>query len=235
MYRISIFARLAGVTVKALYHYERHGLLTPRRTTAGYRRYERRDMIRLQRILALKSLGLSLGQIKMLQSDPAKVSAVFEDQRRALADKRERIDRADRALAAIQEDADPGQALDRFVGEAAWDRAEATRLANASPIPRAPDRVAPSKLALFHDIEAALDTDPGAAAAQALLARWDAFVEQETGGDPTTIAKIRKAWANWHKVPQGMRDFVASLYDTDPATLERVFAFISRSRASLAP
>jgi MerR family transcriptional regulator, thiopeptide resistance regulator len=38
-YRIHEFAELAGVTVKALPHYDRIGLLTPRRTEAGYRMY----------------------------------------------------------------------------------------------------------------------------------------------------------------------------------------------------
>jgi hypothetical protein len=36
-YRVHEFAKHAGVTVKALHHYDRLGLLTPRRTETGYR------------------------------------------------------------------------------------------------------------------------------------------------------------------------------------------------------
>ena len=36
MYAIGAFAKLTGVTPKALYFYERHGLIKPRRTPAGY-------------------------------------------------------------------------------------------------------------------------------------------------------------------------------------------------------
>jgi DNA-binding transcriptional MerR regulator len=230
MQRIGAFAHLAGVTVKALYHYERHGLLKPRRTTAGYRRYSRRDLIQLQRILALKSLGLSLGQIQLVQSDRAKAAAVFADQRRALGEKLERITRAVGALDAIQQAADPANALDRFVAESGWDRAEARRRAVASPVSRAPDRVAASKLELFRDIEAVLDRDQDEGTAQSLVARWDALVHEETGGDADTIARIRKGWENWRHYPDGMRRYVASLYGSEPAVLERVVEFIQRTR-----
>ena len=43
-YRIHEFARLAGVTVKALRHYDRLGLLRPRRTGSGYRVYSDSDL-----------------------------------------------------------------------------------------------------------------------------------------------------------------------------------------------
>ena len=63
MYSTQTFARLTGVTVKALRHYERVGLLAPRRTRTRYRRYVLGDLQRIERILALKSLGLSLKAI----------------------------------------------------------------------------------------------------------------------------------------------------------------------------
>ena len=50
-YRIHEFAELAGVTVKALHHYDRLGLLKPRRTDSGYRLYDERDLERLEQIV----------------------------------------------------------------------------------------------------------------------------------------------------------------------------------------
>jgi predicted site-specific integrase-resolvase len=52
MYGVQEFAALAGVTVKALHHYDRLGLLKPRRTDAGYRLYSQRDLTRLKEISA---------------------------------------------------------------------------------------------------------------------------------------------------------------------------------------
>ena len=56
-------AALLGVTTKALRVYERHGLVTPVRSGAGYRAYGPTQMRRLHQVLALKSLGLSLARI----------------------------------------------------------------------------------------------------------------------------------------------------------------------------
>jgi serine/threonine protein kinase len=64
VYSFAAFARLAGVTVKMLRHYERMGFLTPKRTSANHRRYSIRDLQILERILALKSLGLLHRDIK---------------------------------------------------------------------------------------------------------------------------------------------------------------------------
>jgi DNA-binding transcriptional MerR regulator len=60
------FAELAGVTVKALHHYDRLGLLKPTRTDAGYRMYADADLQRLEQILALKFLGFSLKQVRAI-------------------------------------------------------------------------------------------------------------------------------------------------------------------------
>ena len=65
-YRTAAFAALAGVTVRALHHYDRLGLLRPKRTAAGYRVYTHRDRTRLKLTLRGKRLGLSLSEVKQL-------------------------------------------------------------------------------------------------------------------------------------------------------------------------
>jgi DNA-binding transcriptional MerR regulator len=64
-------ARLAGVTVRTLHHYDRIGLLPPSvRSSAGYRGYDQSDLARLQRILAYRELGFALEDIARLLDDP---------------------------------------------------------------------------------------------------------------------------------------------------------------------
>jgi len=64
-------ARLTGVTVRALHHYDRIGLLRPSiRSAAGYRGYDQADLARLQRVLAYRELGFSLEDIGRLLDDP---------------------------------------------------------------------------------------------------------------------------------------------------------------------
>jgi predicted transcriptional regulator YdeE len=71
MLKIGDFSKLAQVSVKALRHYGRLGLLKPAwidRFT-GYRYYRPDQLPRLNRILALKELGFSLEQIRQLLRD----------------------------------------------------------------------------------------------------------------------------------------------------------------------
>ena len=71
VYRVRAFAELAGVTVRALHHYDQLKLLRPARTASGYRMYAPRDLERLEQIVALRFLGLPLKQIKaVLDRDP---------------------------------------------------------------------------------------------------------------------------------------------------------------------
>jgi DNA-binding transcriptional MerR regulator len=62
---IGEFARLAGVTVRMLRHYDSLGLLVPAHVdpVTGYRRYAATQLPRLNRLCALKDLGLTLEQV----------------------------------------------------------------------------------------------------------------------------------------------------------------------------
>src|SRR5690606_1477137 len=56
--------KVTGVTSRTLRHYDDVGLLTPSRTgTNGYRFYDDDALVRLQRILLLRELGLGLEEI----------------------------------------------------------------------------------------------------------------------------------------------------------------------------
>ncbi|MBO3745963.1 MerR family transcriptional regulator [Streptosporangiaceae bacterium NEAU-GS5] len=53
-----------GITVRTLYHYDEIGLVRPAgRTSSGHRRYTAANVRRLYRVRALRSFGLSLGEI----------------------------------------------------------------------------------------------------------------------------------------------------------------------------
>ena len=67
MYRIGEFSRLCRVPVSALRYYADYGLLTPAEVDpeSGYRYFSVSQLPRLNRILALKDLGLSLDDIPL--------------------------------------------------------------------------------------------------------------------------------------------------------------------------
>jgi DNA-binding transcriptional MerR regulator len=59
VYRIGEFARIGGVSIRTLRHYDELGLLAPAWVDpeTGYRSYEARQLKRLNRLVALKDLG----------------------------------------------------------------------------------------------------------------------------------------------------------------------------------
>jgi len=64
-------AELAGVTVRALHHYDEIGLLKPTgRSEAGYRLYSHEDLVRLHEIVAWRQLGFSLREVQELVDHP---------------------------------------------------------------------------------------------------------------------------------------------------------------------
>jgi len=92
-YRVADVARLSGVSIRALHHYDALGLLVPTgRTEAGYRLYTDKDLLRLQQILIGRELGFPLEEIKRSLDDPR------FDQRQALVEQRRRLQDKARAL-----------------------------------------------------------------------------------------------------------------------------------------
>jgi DNA-binding transcriptional MerR regulator len=71
-WRIGELARETGLTIRTLHHYDQLGLLSPQsRTEGGHRCYTSDDVRRLHRIVALRSLDISLEEIgKLLDGDP---------------------------------------------------------------------------------------------------------------------------------------------------------------------
>lgn len=64
-------AQCLGVSPKALRLYEQHGLLSPIRSAAGWRTYGAAEMARARAIVSLRTLGLSLAQIRQVLSGDA--------------------------------------------------------------------------------------------------------------------------------------------------------------------
>jgi MerR family transcriptional regulator, thiopeptide resistance regulator len=98
-WRIGELARETGLTVRTLHHYDQLGLLSPlSRTQGGHRCYTSGDVRRLHRIVALRSLGISLEEIGTLldgEPDPTGLLRrqldVMEERIRKASDLRARL------------------------------------------------------------------------------------------------------------------------------------------------
>jgi len=183
-YRVKEFAELAGVTVKALRHYDRLGLLKPARTGAGHRTYSTRDLERLRQILALKRVGVPLTRMRpLLDAGREALTAFLHGKREELAREQERLAVADRALALVEEgltsasrprpalsvladvidtprDADP---MARYFSDGSWHVAR--RFYENWPDPE--------WIPLYRDITAAVEEGSGPAQDAELVRRWN--------------------------------------------------------------
>ncbi|SBV03362.1 DNA-binding transcriptional regulator, MerR family [Streptomyces sp. Ncost-T6T-1] len=91
---IQEIARRAGTTSRTLRHYGDLGLLTPSRIGSnGYRYYDQDALVRLQRILLLRELGLSLPAIKDVLEGQRDTAVALRAHLRLLEQEQARIGR----------------------------------------------------------------------------------------------------------------------------------------------
>lgn len=70
-YAVRELAKLAGVSVRTLHHYDELGLVRARRAANGYRRYGAAEVDRLHQVLLFRQTGMSLSEIRRMMDDPA--------------------------------------------------------------------------------------------------------------------------------------------------------------------
>lgn len=221
LYRTREFAERAGVTVRALHHYDRLGLLKPSgRTMAGYRLYGEKDLARLQQIITLKFIGLPLKQIKdLLCGRTFDLADALRLQQQILREKRHQLDMAlaaiERAQRSVGPEGEPDwKSLKKIVeviemqSNMEWtkkyysDEAQGKLTARRETNPGLAEQGQRDWAVLIADVEQAIreGVDPASERAQALASRWQALIESFTGGDPEVAAGLRKLYidqANW--------------------------------------
>lgn len=113
MFKIGEFSKLSMVSVKALRYYDELGLLKPTRVDeyTGYRYYSANQLTRLNRILALKDMGLSLEQIALLldqEPTPDQIRGMLRlkqvELQRQLAEGQQRLTRIEAWLQAFEQE-----------------------------------------------------------------------------------------------------------------------------------
>ena len=105
---VGAVARMAGVTVRTLHHYDEIGLVQPAgRTESGYRTYGLDEVERLQEVLFFRELGFSLETIRDMVERPSYSRVAALEQQKELLEARAGrlaaiIDAIDRAVAAAR-------------------------------------------------------------------------------------------------------------------------------------
>jgi MerR family transcriptional regulator, thiopeptide resistance regulator len=198
-WRVGDLARGTGLSVRALHHYDEIGLLAPsHRTAAGHRLYTEEDVGRLQRIKSLRQLGFSLEEVKDLLDRPG--FSLSEVIRLNLSRLREQIElqlqlrdqletfarRLDSAgTVSVEEFLQTIEVMNMLEKYYTPEQLEALRERGRQIGAERIETVQNEWSVLLAEVKAAMaeDLDPASERARELARRWQALVQEFTGGD----------------------------------------------------
>ena len=222
LYRVQEFAKLAGVTVRALHHYDRLGLLRPQqRSSTGHRLYGVRDFVRLEQIVVLKFLGVPLKQVRALLEHESQLAKTLQKQQEVLGEKQRQLQKAIRAignaLRALQSNKQPDWKLFQLIvkeiemqNRTEWkaqyfsEEAKLRVMERRKQLgPEARARAEKEWQELYAEAELLLQEDPAGAKAQRLAETWCRLVDEFTGGDPEILRGLTAMWNDRSNWPEG--------------------------------
>jgi DNA-binding transcriptional MerR regulator len=237
-WRIGELAGAAGVTVRALRHYDSLGLLVPSaRTHGGHRVYSHEDVQRLYRLLALRGLGFSLDAIGPLLDGGDDLSEVTTLQLARVDGELDRLQTLRARLQRLRDlldgegdapDSDYLNAMEAmtnieryYTPEQLEQLDERRRALGPEGMERAQrdwaEVIAQARMHMERG------TDPAAPEMQAIAARWDGLIEQFTGGDPGIRASLGRVYAD-----NGPETASRGMVDSD------LMAYVQRARDATA-
>ncbi|MDB4950734.1 MAG: MerR family transcriptional regulator [Gemmatimonadetes bacterium] len=238
-WKVGELAKETGLTVRTLHHWDRVGLLKPsRRTPAGHRAYDEADVARLQQVMSLRQLGLSLDEARecLARPDFSPLATVrmhldrlrekMEMQRRLAA----RLEAVAESLrlsetVSVEDFLRTIEAISMFERYFTPEQMEQVRRRGAEVGQERIRQVEAEWPALIAEVRAAVERgdDPAGEPARALARRWAGLVEEFTGGDP------------------GISRSVSAMYSQEPAARDRygisteMFRFITMAREAGGP
>jgi len=243
LYLAKEFAGLTGVTVRALHHYDELGLLNPRRSESGYRLYGEAEFARLQQIVTLKFIGLTLKEIKTLLGQMSfDLSSTLEIQRDLIQAKRRKLDSVAKAIEladqSLKAEGRPDWNLFRRIVEEIemesqtdWMKKYYTQdqldeLANRWQ-PEMQEQVTKEWNAIYTDTELLANEDPASSKAQALAERWEKQIAAFTGGNSEISDSLMKLYQDRDNWPKDVTK------KWGPTLSKKAEAFIGRAREIL--
>jgi DNA-binding transcriptional MerR regulator len=207
--KVGELAARAGVSVRALHHYDEIGLLRPGHTASGHRIYDDASIERLLQIKALRQLGFSLDDIAQTLHDRdfslrQALTLRLERLREEMASRRILLHRLENLVRHIDAD-------ETLSTESIFETMEAMMNVESYFTPEQLEELRQRREALGAEglqkaqddwrilvdevcAEKAKGTDPASPRAQELGARWRSLMVAFTGGNPEIAAAVRKMW-----------------------------------------
>ena len=217
--KVGDLARGTGLSVRTLHYYDEIGLLSPsHRTRSGHRLYTEGDIARLQQIMSLRQLGLSLDEIqgclKSRDFSPLKVVEQHLTRVREQIALEQELCRRLEAIAEVLrsgEVASPEQFLktievmtmyEKYYTPEQLEELKQRREAYGEDKMREAEQAWKQ---LFADVKAEMEkgSDPKSEAVQKLAEKWRSLINAFTGGNP------------------GIQQSLNTMYKQEPGLLEQ--------------
>ena len=210
--KVGELSRRTGVSIRALHHYDQIGLLTPSaHTESGHRLYLLEDIARLQQIKSLQQLGLSLEEIQQCLSDESfsplellqrhlKLVREQMERQQQLARRLEHLSELLRSSTSISVDEFLSTIQEMTMTEKYFspEQLEELKQRKEDVGEERIQEVQQEWPRLIAEVRAEMDkgTDPSDPKVQELAARWNALVQEFTGGNPEMAQSVRNMYDN---------------------------------------
>jgi DNA-binding transcriptional MerR regulator len=245
VWKVGELAKRTGLSVRALHHYEEIGLLVPSgRTESGHRLYAEGDVMRLQQIASLRSLGFSLAEIRKFLDDSSfsplrviefHVARLREriELERKLCDRLEAVAAhltstkdsmedvsTEEFIETVMEVTKMSERIEKYYTSEQREQLERRR----QELGEERINAAGSEWTLLIEqvrIEMEAGTDPSDESVQRLARRWMELVEEFTGGDSGILNSVNNMWQQEE-----------SLMGMETASMREMIHYISRANAA---
>ena len=245
VWKVGELAGRTGVSVRALHHYEEIGLLVPSgRTDTGHRLYAEEDVMRLQQIASLRSLGFSLAEIRefldasgfsplrVIEFHVARIRERIEQERK-LCDRLEAVAAhltstkdsmgdvsTEEFVETVMEVTKMSERIEKYYTPEQREQLERRRRELGEERISAAESEWPG---LIEQVRAEMEagTDPADERVQRLARRWMELVEEFTGGDAGILRSVGNMWQQEE-----------SLMGMETAPMREMIHYISRANAA---
>ncbi|MFA1819955.1 MerR family transcriptional regulator [Virgibacillus oceani] len=216
MYTIGKLSKNTGITVRTLDYYDEIGLIKPSsKTEGGHRLYSEGEVMRLERVLALKYMGFSLEQIKdILEKSSSTWQESIQQQLELIKREQERLHTLEQALQGISYSIkmegeinwqvifgiiqlyqqDPEDALKQYENYLNKDEMKKIMDMNVQNMSEEGIR---DWTKVIQDIKNNLDLDPSSKKAQQLVENWVNQADKMFGNDEELMGSIWEALQNF--------------------------------------
>lgn len=228
LFTVGELAQKAGVTVRTLQYYDKCGLLIPEYSEGGRRMYNRRDVMRLQQILYLKSFGFSLEDIRdrlLPVESAAEFERILTRQRQGLLEQIAHLQQVAEAMNEVISEirASGDIEIDRFVAIMALMRQGNTssfilryftndqvkHLVNRFDDGEGAEKFTRQYESMFAEMMELYRSgaDPAGPEGQDMASRWWRMVNAFTEGDPALLDTLVSAGMDVDNWPDGAKEF----------------------------